>query len=217
MVSAADLQAQPNAIATGNRIAAIMTVNGILLVKGNQIISEMDLSYEAASICVSSDDAKLYVGGRDNIIHVYAIDGNCLTEIHQMSGVHQQPIYSLALSNDGKMLASADVRDVVVWNIDCNYETIVGKSRWCFHKQRINALAWSQDDNFLVSGSNDDSIFVWCLKKKTTRIEYAFAHRGGVTGLRFINHSDGYILVSVGADACVNMWDLTDDIRNKFS
>jgi WD40 repeat protein len=218
MKLAFDLQAQPNAIATGGNIAAIMTVNGIVLVKDNQIISQMiDLSYEAVSICMSRDDSKLYVGGRDNIIHVYSVDGNCLNETHQMSGIHQQPVYSIALSNDGKMLASADVRDVIVWNIDCNYETIVGKSRWCFHKQRINALAWSHDDNFLASGSNDDSIFVWCLKKKTTRIEYAFAHRGGVTGLRFINHSDGYILMSVGADACVNQWDLTDDIRDKFS
>jgi WD40 repeat protein len=218
MKLALELQAQPNAIATGENTVAVMTVNGIVLVKDNKIISQMiELPYEAASLCISRDDSKLYVGGRDNIIHVYSIDGNCLNEIHQMSGVHQQPIYSMALSNDGKMLASADVRDVVVWNIDCNYETIVGKSRWCFHKQRINALAWSKDDNFLVSGSNDDSIFVWCLKKKTTRIEYEFAHRGGVTGLRFINHSNGYILVSVGADSCVNKWDLTDDIRNKFS
>lgn len=218
MKLALDLQAQPNAIATGRSISAIMTVNGIVLVKDNQIISQViDLPYEAVSICMSRDDSKLYVGGRDNIIHVYSVDGNCLNETHQMSGVHQQPVYSIALSNDGKMLASADVRDVIVWNIDCNYETIVGKSRWCFHKQRINALTWSHDDNFLASGSNDDSIFVWCLKKKTTRIEYAFAHRGGVTGLRFINHSDGYILMSVGADACVNQWDLTDDIRNKFS
>lgn len=212
-----NLRTQPNAISMGISIAAVMTVDGVILMKQAQTISDViPLPYEASSICVSKDDTKVYVGGCDGVIHVYSIDENKLTEVHHMEGVHQQPVYSLALSHDGKMLASADTRDVIVWNVDGVYETLVGKSRWCFHKARVNTLAWSLDDNFLASGGNDDSIFIWSLRKKTTRIEYAFSHRGGITGLSFMNQSDGYILVSVGADGCVNKWDTTDDIRQKF-
>ena len=211
------LEAQPNAICKGSELVVIMTVNGLQLMKNNQIISNLiTLPYEASSICVSLDDSTVYVGGRDCNIHIYAVNDNTIDEIHQLSGTHLQPIYSLALSHDGSKLASADVRDICVWNVEADYEPIIGKSRWCFHQQRINALAWSKDDSVLASGGNDDSIYFWSLKKKTTRVHYPHSHRGGVSAMEFLKNEDGMVLVSVGNDACVNQWDVTDDVMKKF-
>ena len=219
------LGAQPNAIAQGTHVSAIMTVNGIQLMKTNKLVSDLiALPYEASSICLSANDSTIYIGGRDNIIHIYEIiknddddDAACrLEEIHQLAGTHLQPIYSLALSNDGTKLASADVRDICVWNVEEGYAPIIGKSRWCFHQQRINALAWSNDDSILASGANDDSIYFWSLKKKTTRVHYPHSHRGGVTAMEFLKNVKGMVLVSVGNDACVNQWDVTDDVLKFF-
>eukprot|EP00558_Chaetoceros_sp_UNC1202_P009462 CAMPEP_0197246290 /NCGR_PEP_ID=MMETSP1429-20130617/10784_1 /TAXON_ID=49237 /ORGANISM="Chaetoceros sp., Strain UNC1202" /LENGTH=74 /DNA_ID=CAMNT_0042706909 /DNA_START=21 /DNA_END=242 /DNA_ORIENTATION=+ len=74
-----------------------MTVNGLVLMRDNQFVSDLiTLSYEASSICVSSDDSTVYVGGRDNNVHIYAVkDDHSLEEIRQLSGVHLQPIYSI--------------------------------------------------------------------------------------------------------------------------
>uniref|UniRef100_A0A7R9ZGR7 Anaphase-promoting complex subunit 4 WD40 domain-containing protein n=1 Tax=Pseudictyota dubia TaxID=2749911 RepID=A0A7R9ZGR7_9STRA len=134
-----------------------------------------------------------------------------------LEGGHLKPVHSVRLSSDH--LASADVRDVCVWNIGDSYAPIIGKSRWCFHTQRIVCLAWSEDGSVLASGGNDDSIYLWSMTKKTKRVHYSFAHRGGISGLEFMKAGDGngtMTLVSVGADGCINAWDVADDVAKKF-
>ncbi len=219
--SSVRLQTQPNSIVKGHDIVAIMTVDGFVLVKNNVKVSEpIKTSFEPTSICVSKNDQLVYVGGKDRNIHIFKVlNDECeVEEVKTISGAHLQPIYALSLSNDGSKLASADVRDVCVWNIDdgLEYSTKIGKGRWCFHNQKINALSWSKDDTVLASGANDDSIFLWSLKKPMKRVQLSFAHRGGITGLEFLQNMDGMILASVGNDGCVNQWDVTDDVMKKF-
>mmetsp|Transcript_6203 Transcript_6203/g.6737 ORF Transcript_6203/g.6737 Transcript_6203/m.6737 type:complete len:421 (-) Transcript_6203:149-1411(-) len=213
------LDSQPNSIAKGTDLVVIMTVNGLLLAKDDAIISDLiATSYEPMSVCVSSDDKLVFVGGKDCSIYVYSVNDTSLDKINTLTGVHLQPVYALSLSNDGTKLASADVRDICVWNVSesgsCN--TIIGKGRWCFHSQKVNVITWSSDGSILASGGNDDSIFLWSLKKPSTRVQYAFAHRDGITDMMFLNGVDGLILASVGNDGCVNKWDVTDDVMKKF-
>jgi WD40 repeat protein len=123
----------------------------------------------------------------------------------------------MRLSHDGTKLATADSRDVCVWNVSDKLSAIIPQGRWCFHRLRINALAWSRNDSILASGSEDDSIFVWSLEQKSKRIHYPFAHRGGVTDIDFIHSMSGTMLLSVGNDGCINLWDLTKDVQKTFS
>jgi WD40 repeat protein len=176
----------------------------------------ISLSYEALSICVSTDDSTVVVAGEDGSIHIYSVASDTLTEVHTIEGAHMRPIHSVSLSHDGTKLASADVKDICVWDVTNSWASLVNKGRWCFHTQRIKCLAWSLDDTILASGGNDDSIYLWNLDKKMRRVHYPFAHRGGVTGLQFIQGS-GMILASVGVDACINQWDVTDDVAKKFA
>ena len=174
----------------------------------------------ALSACVSLDDSTVIVGGEDCNIHVYSVDHSLtslvLEEVRVLEGGHLKPIHSLALSADDH-LASADVRDVCIWNVADGYSPVIGKSRWCFHTQRIACLAWSPDGSILASGGNDDSIYLWSLSKKTKRVHYPFAHRGGVSGLVFLPNKGGKVLLSLGADGCANQWDVNDDVASKFS
>ena len=172
------------------------------------------LDYTAASVCLSKDDSTLYVGGEDCIIHIYQVSSSYeLKETGVIENGHLKPILALELSHDQKKLASADVRDVCVWNVAEGNAPIVTKGRWCFHTQRVTCLAWSKDDTVVASGGADDSIYLWNLAKKTKRVHYPFCHRGGVTGLQFVAD---WRLLSVGVDACVNQWDVTDDVAKKF-
>ena len=213
------LESQPNQIRKGTTLVVVMTVDGLILMRSDTEVSDLfKTSFEPTAICVSADDHYIYVGGKDNSIHIYRVNdiGDSLDEVRTLSGTHSQPIYALSLSNDGTKLASADVRDVCVWDVENDYSSVIGKGRWCFHNQRINVLAWSNDDTILASAGNDDSIFIWSLQKKMKRIQYSFAHRAGITGLEFMKNSDGMILTSVGNDSCMNRWDITDDVIRKF-
>ena len=216
------MPAQPNAMATGTQLTAVVTVGGLVLIQNGDAVSPLNvLGYNALCVCVSSDDSTIYVGGEDCQIHIYRVSGSlALDEVHIIEGAHLKPVHALSLSNDESKLASADVRDVCVWDLSKAYSPIISKSRWCFHTQRITSLAWSPDDKVVASGGADDSIYLWSLTKPMKRIHYAFSHRGGVTGLAFYQEdmaNGGGKLISVGADSCVNQWDVQPDIASKFA
>jgi WD40 repeat protein len=215
---------QPNALARGGSLMVVMTVDGLLFIRDGQIVSELvRLPYSATAICLSKDDSMLFVSGDDCNIYVYNVassGNNPLTESQIIKGGHLKPVQSLSLSHDGTMLAAADVRDVCIYSTT-DYSAIVSKGRWCFHTQRIGCLAWSPDDSVVASGGNDDDIYLWCVAKKMKRIHYRFAHRGGVTGLRFVgdgvNGGEGdWMLVSSGNDGCLNWWNVEEDVKSKF-
>jgi WD repeat-containing protein 1 (actin-interacting protein 1) len=220
------LDAQPNAIATGTELTVILTVKGILMIRCDGAVSSLQsLDYVALSVCVSLDDSTIYVGGEDCKIHVYNVSSAFkLEEIQSIEGAHLKPIYALSLSHDQTKLASSDVRDICIRDTTSSeFKCIIGKSRWCFHTQRITCLAWSMDDNVLASGGADDSLYLWSLRRPSKRLHYPFSHRGGVTGLSFfpLGSNEPFMgcgrLVSVGSDACVNQWDVQKDIESKFS
>ena len=212
------LPSQPNSVVRGTHLVVVMTVDGFLLVNNNvQVSDPIKTAYEPTSVCVSKDDKLVYVGGMDCAIHVYQVQNDSeVEEIKTLSNTHLQPIHAISISNDGSKLASADVRDICVWNIYEDYNPIIRKGRWCFHNQKISTLAWSNDDSVLASGAQDDSIYLWNLKKPIKRVQYSFAHRGGITGLEFLKNMDGMVLASVGNDGCVNLWDVTDEVMKKF-
>ncbi|KAL7454519.1 hypothetical protein ACHAWC_006147 [Mediolabrus comicus] len=215
------MESQPNAMTCGTSLVVVMTVDGLILVKDGKVISELvRLSYTATAVSISHDESMLYVGGDDCNIYIYSVvsseSANPLVESHVIKGGHLKPVHSLALSHDGTKLAAGDVRDVCVYSAT-DYSTIVSKGRWCFHTQKIGCLAWSPDDSVLASGGNDDDIFLWSVQKKMRRVHYRFSHRGGVTGLRFVeNKGDDMMLVSVGNDGCMNFWNPTEDVNKKL-
>lgn len=215
-----EIKAQPVAVSTGTSLTAIVTVKGIMLLKDGKMVSKgvLPVSYTINCILVSKDDKTIYVGADDCKIYVYIpLSGTYeLKERHVISDGHLKPVHSLAISNDQSMLAAGDVRDVCVYKT-ADFSTVVGKSKWCFHLQKITSLAWSPDDKYIASGGTDDSMYLWCLEKKMRRIHYPFAHRGGVVGLTFRKDIAGTLtIVSAGVDSCVVQWDVTDDAKAKF-
>jgi WD repeat-containing protein 1 (actin-interacting protein 1) len=224
------LGAQPVTIARGVNIALIVTVNGLLLAKNHDgSISDMvHIDYEPSPACViDQNDQYVFIGSKNtNHIYVYAVY-NTPTEWtvklkHTIMDCHLKPIQSMCISNNGQMLASADERDVCVFDITSvgssgQIKPIINRGRWCFHVQRITSLSWNADDTVLASGGADDSIYLWNVSYPMKRIHYPFAHRGGIVKVCFHkSKSKGMILYTTGVDSVVNVWDVTTDIRDKF-
>lgn len=210
---ALDITAQPVAASTGTNLTAILTVKGAMLLKDGKQASQgiLPLKYTGQCIAVSKDDKTIYIGGDDCKIYVYSSD---LSEKHVISDGHLKPVHSLALSNDGTKLAAGDARDVCVYKTS-DFSTVIGKSTFCFHLQKVTALAWSQDDKIVASGGADDSIYLWSIEKKK-RVTYKYAHRGGVVALAFKTDTPGMTLISAGKDSCIVSWDVTNDAKKKF-
>lgn len=220
------LNAQPVTIARGISIAVIVTVKGLLLAKNNDgsVSNMIPISYEPSTgCCIDQNDGIVYIGSKsDNSIYIYDVINTptewTLKEKHVIKNQHLKPIHSLALSNDGTKLASGDEKDICVFDVTNNeYKPIIGRGRWCFHVQRITSLSWSPNDNVLASGSADDSIYIWSIKSPMKRLHYPFGHRGGIVSLSFYKSmTKGLLLLSSGVDSVVNLWDITNDVRDKF-
>ena len=166
-----------SAMARGCALVVIVLVDGVALFRGEEIAaSRIDLSYEPTAAAVSPDDTIVCISGSNKVIHVYSVsDNNTLTEINSISH-HVREIHSLSFSSDGSKLASADVRDICVWDTS-SWSPLISKNRWCFHAQKISNLAWSPDGEVLASAGLDDSIYLWSLNKKMKRVSYHFCHR----------------------------------------
>ena len=211
------LGAQPVAMASGTQRAAIITVADTLWSVGadNSLGQSVQLSPSAHSVAVAADDSCIYVGGKDGKIRVYSMD---TLELTATFGNHRGgAIGVLELSHNGKYLAAGDEKDICVWSTDGDHAAIVGPGKWCFHGQRVSALSWSPDDTIVASGGADDNVFLWHPEQKMKRVHYKFCHRGGISGLEFVGGSDGaYRLITAGADAAMQVWDVTEDAKKKF-
>jgi len=197
---------------------------------------DIDLSYNATCVAVASDDSLVAVGSDTGDLYFYKPSKKPIsastsklksswTQVHVVEGAHFKEVSTLTFSQDNSMLASADVRDVCVWNVsdarnavestqhNNNVVPIIGKNRWCFHTQRITCLAWLSD-TILASAGQDDQIYLWSLEKKMKRINYNYVHRGGVVGISF--DPNRKVLVSAGKDGCICQWNVQADLKAKF-
>lgn len=207
------LLSQPVALGRGTFLLVVVMATGLTLYdKSGHWEEIVDLSYEPLSVAVSREDTLVAIGDTLGNVHLYDVASR--RWIWKIQGAHFKGVSALAFSNDASLLASADVRDICIWNAEENYAPVVNKNRWCFHTQKIQCLAWAPHCNVLASGGLDDAIYLWCVEKKMTRIGYPFAHRGGVVGIDF--YKDGKWLVTAGKDGCVCQWNVEADVMKKF-
>ena len=118
---------------------------------------------------------------------------------------HDGLINSVALTNDGSLLATASVDGTVkIWNYSSGKESQILKG----HSGAVNTVAFNKDGSLVASGGADGAIRLWNPKDGKTVKELAKAHAGGVGSVVF--SPDGALLASAGADKSVKLWDVKD-------
>jgi WD40 repeat protein len=124
---------------------------------------------------LSPDGKRAFVGlsGGAKINQVRGVVGVADAETGSLIGIwkeHQGAVWSLAISPDGKMLASGgaarmpgltsgDDLTIHLWEVPTGREL----ARWQAHEGGVTALAFSPDSETLFSGSGDGSLKVWNL------------------------------------------------------
>lgn len=79
--------------------------------------------------------------------------------VYSLKG-HTQAIRSLAMTPDGKILASgSDDKTIKLWQLHTGRELVTLRG----HSKPVNSLAMSQDGEILASGSEDKTIKIWQL------------------------------------------------------
>uniref|UniRef100_A0A7N0VA81 66 kDa stress protein n=1 Tax=Kalanchoe fedtschenkoi TaxID=63787 RepID=A0A7N0VA81_KALFE len=190
-------------------LALVSTDSGVVLVRGTNIVSNVNLGFPVTASTIAPDGSEAIVGGQDGKLHVYSIIGDNLTE-EAVLEKHRGAITVIRYSPDLSMFASADVnREAVVWD---TVTREVKLKNMLYHTARINCVAWSPDSCMVATGSLDTCVIVYKVDKPaSSRLTIKGAHLGGVYGLVYTDDSS---LVSSGEDACVRVWKVS---LNSFS
>ena len=183
---------------------------------GKQVRAFHGRDISIASMSLSSDSKWLATGGiaphpdeqakNDDVIRI--VGSARLWEVATGKEVrafpHSDPVSSVALSGDGKWLATTDLGTVCVW------EATTGKKvRTLEPLYQVNAIALSADGKFLATCSNDQAARLW--EVATGKEVRAF--RGhvatGLLGLISVSLShDGKWLVTGSDDKTARLWEV---------
>ena len=116
---------------------------------------------------------------------------------------HSSFVNSLAISPDGKILASGSWdKTIKIWNLETTelLGTLTG------HSDRVNSVAISYDGKMLVSGSSDETIKFWNLHNGDLLCTFP-GHSMEVNSVA-INPKHQIIASCGGADNTIKLWNL---------
>jgi WD40 repeat protein len=76
------------------------------------------------------------------------------------------------------------------------------------HRRAVTALAYSDDGNWLASGSEDTTTRVWDLRRSSDRSIELSGHTGAIRAIAFIQirNQPGLQLVTTGDDGTIRVW-----------
>ncbi|KLO07241.1 hypothetical protein SCHPADRAFT_657824 [Schizopora paradoxa] len=115
-----------------------------------------------------------------------------------------ESVYSAAISPNGKLIASGDIKGVLrIWDNETGI-SILGQIQ--AHNDIISALAFSPDSARIVTGSWDYSIKIWNALTGKLSLGPLMHHSSFVVSVAF--SPDGFLIASGSLDKTIWIWDI---------
>ena len=135
-------------------------------------------------------------------VTLQAANGASLSE-GQLLQATGKPVSSLALSQDGRLLAGGSLDGAVsIWRIASNQLVRTSLA----HSGNVAAVVFSPNGSLVASGGEDRRVHIWTVGgQELRRLD---GHTNGVSALAF--SPDGRTFVSGGTDGAVLLWNTQD-------
>jgi len=205
---AGDLGGQPLAIAAARKdaslAAAVMAQEKLIILRGKQVASKVDLGFRPTSLTFSADDKEIAVGGNDSKVYLFSLANDVATKKSVLSGNHLVKIVSLNYTPDGSYLVSTDANRFIYFWKGGKVANITG---WTYHNAAVTDSSFDSTGARFATSSIDQDIIVWSDTKTFEALYYkiVLAHATGVDHVAFL---DDKTLISSGTDRTVKIWAL---------
>jgi len=170
-------------------------------------------------IVISPDSARVYSASKDAGIVVW--DLNTGEKIHRVVGGrrgqqgyhegHCSTVLALAVSSDGKFLASGDMDKMIhIW------DTVTFKRIHTFkgHRDAVSGLVFRRGTHTLFSCSFDRSIKIWSVDERAY-VETLFGHQDQVTGIDC--GARERCVTAGGRDGTARVWKIVEESQLVFN
>ncbi len=164
------------------------------------------------SVAFSSDGQWLAAGSSKGTVKLWNVSGDrSLVHTYSDRRCGWGGVKSVAFSGDGQWLASSGAKDnsVNLWHASGNRSLA---HRYIGHKDEVNNVSFSSNDQWLASGSNDKTVKQWFVSDDHRSTSKYQRDTRLMTSAAFSN--DGQWLVYEDGDA-VRLSHVTDDLTDK--
>ena len=145
------------------------------------------------------DSKTILSEGSDFNLHVYSVDGSSQNTLKG----HSKAISALAVSKDGKKVASGDrAGKILLW--DWGTKNPSAKEITA-HQGGVDSLSFSPDASQLASAGRDDLVKTWNTSSADI-LQTLKGHKNDVRGVVFA--PDGLTIASAGLDGTVKIWEI---------
>jgi DNA-binding beta-propeller fold protein YncE len=156
------------------------------------------------ALAFSRDGARLYAAGGEPGLYGEVAVIDCSTDqvVQKLKG-HKDSLYAMALSPDGKLLATGGYdQKVLLWDLTSGQPvaTLDG------HSGAVFDLAFAREGKLLASASADRTIKLWDVASRS-RLDTLAQPLGEQYTVAF--SPDGKVLVAGGADIRIRVWELS--------
>ena len=173
---------------TANEMIYVLFWDEIVCVANGACTKKTKLKgYEATALEVNEALGEVLIGDKKGKLHI--LDMNF--EQKSVMEMHFGEFASMRLSPDGKTIASGDSQKYIkVW--DAESKKIVN-DRCGYHSSKIFDLNWSENSQFLISGSLDESVMLWKMENRTRFKNYPCIDGDQINSAVIINENNDFI------------------------
>jgi WD40 repeat protein/serine/threonine protein kinase len=158
-------------------------------------------------VVFSPDGLRLFTTDKNQTIKVWNARTRVLEQIIYYPGTW---LYGLAVSPNGRLVASGCDQDLRVWDWASGHERACLKG----HSAYLHAVAFDGTGQRLASASADSTVKLWDLSLPQSDIRTFKGHRAEVRSVAF--SPDGGRLVSASRDGTVRVWDPAADFQDAW-